>query len=230
MNDMDELDGDPGQGWLEGSNERRRERDSLEPGAEAEVVVEADVARFRREVERRSLGLLDDEVDNLEIPETAEVVVAVLAVTPFVQAVATHFGNRLAGAIDEATSRAIGRFLRGEVSPQESSPADEATSRHLRRILGRYRSQDPVAVEAPISDLQLRSERGWQVKIDVSLPVQAIAQLPVLHEAEAPDLLESPTPQLLWDGRQWLLIGVGPQGEILLQRWDAGSETWAAVG
>ncbi|MGW2292674.1 hypothetical protein [Streptomyces phaeochromogenes] len=168
---------------------------------------EEEIEQFEAEFHGRQFI---EPSNNKGIVDNAPVLLAVLAVTPFVQAVATHFGNRLAGAIDEMTCQAVLRFLRRRVS-ERSSPADETT-------------------EQQINDLQLRSERGWLVKIHVALPPEAIAQLPALHEAEAPDLFESPAPQLLWDGRQWLLVGVGPQRESLLQRWDAEAERWAAVG
>jgi len=133
--------------------------------------------------------------------------IATMALAPFLGAVATHFGNRLAGATDEATRTALRRFLR--------------------------RGLPDAAANAAVSHgpIVLQSEQGWSVLIHEDLPAEAIGQLLALHAAPVPNLArdESDTPQLVWDGSRWLLAGWATGGGPSLLRWDAELGNWAAL-
>lgn len=129
-----------------------------------------------------------------------------MALAPLLGAVATHFGNRLAGAIDEATRTALRRFLRRELP-------DAAANAGVRH--------GPIA---------LQNEQGWSVLVHEELPAEAIGQLLALHAAPVPDLArDAPgTPQLVWDRGRWLLAGWSTDGPSL-HRWDVELGNWISL-
>lgn len=138
----------------------------------------------------------------------SDVLVAVAAVsaTPFLQAVATHFGNRLAGTIDESTRAAFRRFLRRDVA--ELPDGDEA---------------------APgLGPIVLTTDRGWIVKLELDTPPEAMAQLQRIQHGPDPELelASFPTPQLAWRDSAWRLRGVHG-GVIVEWSWDTEGATWA---
>ncbi|WP_030610610.1 hypothetical protein [Streptomyces sclerotialus] len=129
-------------------------------------------------------------------------VAVTMAVTPFLQAVAAHFGNRLAGAVDEGTRAAVRRFLRRESG----------------RRTGDLRSES----DGPID---LRNEHGWHVVIPVEVPAEALPQLFALQSAPSPYLAAEPTPCIQWIGDAWHVMGAR-DGVTVLWRWDAAEGRW----
>jgi hypothetical protein len=126
-----------------------------------------------------------------------------MAAAPFLQSVASHFGSRLAGAIDNGTRSALRRFL-------------------FRQI--------PEGGGAPVPSVVLTSEHGWCVTVRNDLPAEAIGQLLALHDTNAPDIvidLAMPA-RLTWDNGRWLLAGRSASG-VAIYRWDAQSDSWAEV-
>ncbi|MER7205122.1 MULTISPECIES: hypothetical protein [unclassified Streptomyces] len=128
---------------------------------------------------------------------------ATMAAAPFLQSVASHFGSRLAGAIDNGTRSALRRFL-------------------FRQI--------PEGGGAPVRSVVLTSEHGWSVTVRDDLPAEAIAQLLALHDADAPDIVidDAMPARLTWDLGRWLLAGHSTSG-VAIYRWDAQSNSWAEV-
>ncbi|MFF4806049.1 hypothetical protein ACFY1U_48025 [Streptomyces sp. NPDC001351] len=123
--------------------------------------------------------------------------------SPFLQAVAVHFGTRLAGAIDDTTRLTLRIFLRRRLN-SSSTASDDAPS--------------PV---------WMTSRLGWQVRVHADLPAEAIGQLQDMDQTSGPQLSDSPTPSLIWD-EKWLLSGADPQGATL-HSWDAVSKTWVSL-
>ncbi|GAA0479656.1 hypothetical protein [Streptomyces olivaceiscleroticus] len=124
-----------------------------------------------------------------------------MAVTPFLQAVAAHFGTKLAGAIDDGTRAAVRRFLRRESGRRAEVPQAESP-----RPLG------------------LRTEQGWHVVIPVDIPAEALPQLDVVGLAPPP-LAPEPTPCIQWIGNAWHVMGA-QDGVTVLWRWDAATGRW----
>jgi hypothetical protein len=118
-----------------------------------------------------------------------------MAATPFLQAVATHFGTKLAGAIDETTRVAVRRFLRREAALDQGGSADP---------------------QAPIA---LRTDAGWALLIPVDVPAEALGQLLALQNATPPVLSTDPTPRMAWRESAWWVTGVN-FGAIVELRWD----------
>ncbi|WP_048579566.1 hypothetical protein [Streptomyces viridochromogenes] len=121
---------------------------------------------------------------------------AVLAAAPFLAAVATHFGNRLAGRLDDATRSAVRRFLR----------------RTARQQTGEERRS-----------IELRTERGWRITFSPSLPAEALGQLPDLCAAESPrsDIRFV----ISWRTEGWTCFGA-LDGEFVSYRWEAEGKRW----
>ncbi len=134
------------------------------------------------------------------LPDLAVTFAVAMAAGPFLQAMATHFGSRLAGAIDEATRTALRRFLRREAAERSGTSA------------------------APIN---LRTDHGWRVTFDPDTPAEALAQLLDIHTATAPPLATEPEPRLTWQqpGPGWQLVGV-ESGTLVLRAWDPAAKCW----
>ncbi|MEE4597300.1 hypothetical protein V2J94_36345 [Streptomyces sp. DSM 41524] len=126
----------------------------------------------------------------------------VLAAAPFVQAVATHFGNRLAGAVDESTRSAVRRFLRRQVEEQRGGASTGA-----RRLL-------------------LRPENGWgKIIVPLDLPPEGLAQLFDLCDEGPPDGIGFCRVSWVRDG--WICVPrVNPEGA--LYQWDGQAKDWIA--
>ncbi|MGW8876377.1 hypothetical protein [Streptomyces mirabilis] len=132
--------------------------------------------------------------------------IAGMTLAPFLTAVVTHFGNRLAGAVDETTRTALRRFMRRELP-------DAAVNDGVRH--------GPIA---------LQNEHGWSVLVHEELPAEAIGQLVALHAAPVPGLgRDAPgITQLVWDRNRWLLAGWSADGPAL-HRWDAELGNWTSL-
>jgi hypothetical protein len=122
-------------------------------------------------------------------------VAAGMAAAPFLQAIATHFGTKLAGQIDEATRVAVRRFLRRE-------------SAHVQVSL--TESHDAIS---------LRTEAGWSLRVPVDIPAEALGQLLTLQGAPHPALSSTPVPVLKWRESAWWVVGVN-NGLIVEHRWS----------
>lgn len=131
-------------------------------------------------------------------------VAVTMAVTPFLQAVAAHFGSKLAGAVDEGTRAAVRRFLRRESGRRSGGLGSES--------------------DRPID---LRNDLGWHVVIPVALPAEALPQLVALQNAPSPYLAPEPTPCIQWIGNAWHVMGAR-DGTTVLWRWDAAAGHWTA--
>ncbi|WP_407560414.1 hypothetical protein [Streptomyces sp. 184] len=97
-----------------------------------------------------------------------------MTAAPFLQAVAAHFGNKLAGSIDESTRRAARRFLRRE-----------------------HRRLEDVAPTSRRA-IDLTTEDGWALTIDVCIPAEALGQLLALQDVPSPVFDPIPPPRLVW--------------------------------
>jgi len=83
-------------------------------------------------------------------------VVATFALVPFVQAVASAFGAKLADAIDTSTRGAVRRLLRRVYDPPEGRDA---------------------AIQRRVSVALSDRDSGTRVSLDSNLPAEAVAQL-----------------------------------------------------
>lgn len=83
-------------------------------------------------------------------------VVSTFALVPFVQAVVSHFGAKLADAIDASTRGALRRLLRRVYDPPEGRDA---------------------AVQRRVSVALSDQDSGIRVSLDSNLPAEAVAQL-----------------------------------------------------
>jgi hypothetical protein len=75
---------------------------------------------------------------------------AATAAAPFLQAVATHFGNRFATGLDNSARRALRRFLRRELRRQNALSSDRA-----RKI--KLRTSDGSAMVVPAATTRVNS-------------------------------------------------------------------------
>lgn len=127
-------------------------------------------------------------------------VVAVMAATPFVQAVATHFGNRLAGSIDERTRAAVRRFLRREA--EENGQLSERGVPNSHRI-------------------ELTTEHGWRVQMSEDISPDGLAQLASLCRANPPGSRTTPprVGTIWWSGEFWVAFA-GVEFGPLLYTWQ----------
>jgi hypothetical protein len=135
-------------------------------------------------------------------PDAWWLVGAATAAAPFLQAVATHFGNRFATGLDNSTRRALRRFLRRELRRQNAQSSDQA-----RKI-------------------KLRTGDGWEIKISTDIPAEALAQLLALQDATHPELDPHPTPCLDWTASSWQVKGVR-NGALVEHTWNAESGRWS---
>ncbi|MFJ5547991.1 hypothetical protein [Streptomyces sp. NPDC093225] len=140
-------------------------------------------------------------MDNHAVGMEVAALVGTMAATPFLQAVATHFGSALAGSIDEATRGAVRRFLRREVA------------------------RAPAPTEPESSPMYLHTERGWVLVVDAELPAEALQHLLLAEKAAAPALDASPPPRLVWGGVTWRLTGVR-DGGIAEHTWEPAAGRW----
>lgn len=132
--------------------------------------------------------------------ETFLAVAGTMAAAPFLQALATHFGTKLAGTIDETTRAAVRRFLRRQ-------------------------SDEPWRTSERPRPISLRTERGWMLTLDSDLPAEALGQLLVVEAATPPDLADEPPPHLSWAQTAWRLVGV-KDGTIAELAWDHEANHW----
>ncbi|MBZ6258137.1 hypothetical protein KVH22_21715 [Streptomyces olivaceus] len=125
-----------------------------------------------------------------------EVVVAIAA-APFLQAMATYFGNRLAGAVDESTRVGVRRFLR---LPRWSQ------------------QQDP--------NFELRTEHGWKVRFSTDLPPEALAQLAQVCDSELPEgISDVHGIGIRWSEGKWRMTGTY-NFDVSHYWWDADCGRW----
>jgi hypothetical protein len=170
---------------------KRDDADGVQSEAEATVTEGDDAHRPKPPAE----GTVQTQGDSVVVISVA------LAATPFLQAVATHFGTRLAGVIDETTRAAVQRFLRRTATgpgPREESRAS----------------------------IRLTTDNGWSVVLGVDTPAEAIAQLQQIHDGPVPELAESPAPRLVWREGAWWLQAVR-EGALVEQTWDAERAIWS---
>lgn len=124
-------------------------------------------------------------------------VTVTMALAPFVQAVASSFGTRLAGAIDAVTRTAVTRFLRRQGS---------------QRSLGRRW----VA-------FTLTADTGAQVHFSESLPAEALAQLVSIDLGALSELGDSPA-TVTWEGAWKAALSNGEAA--LLFEWNPLAGAW----
>jgi hypothetical protein len=120
-----------------------------------------------------------------------------LAAAPFLAAVATHFGNQLAGTLDGRTRRAVRRFLRRQVEAAPQSP---------RPAPGHF---------------YLLANGGRRVQMSINMPAEALAQLPDVLTADPPS---SADPMLMYDDG-WHMVGDTDAG-LMIYRWDPEAKHW----
>ncbi|MEV6134245.1 hypothetical protein AB0M05_46890 [Streptomyces violaceusniger] len=89
-------------------------------------------------------------------------IAATMAATPFLQAVGTHFGNRLAGAVDAGAREVLRRFLRRQAEEHRDEPTGFVHVIHLR------------------------TEHGSQIDMTVNTSPGALALLPAVCDADDP--------------------------------------------
>ncbi|MGW2063468.1 hypothetical protein ACWCO9_23000 [Streptomyces sp. NPDC001937] len=148
--------------------------------------------------------------------QTGLYIAATMAATPFLQAVATHFGTKLAGGIDEATRAALRLFLRRQVPIR---PVDEIN------LEDRHREEEQAE---RVEILKLQTDRGWRVEFGTDLPAEGLAQLLAIEGGPPPGLDASPAPLLTWqpDRSVWSVLGVS-RGLMMSRVWDATTNSWS---
>ena len=122
----------------------------------------------------------DEQIPDPELPEgevtvwgkatgasTILVILVTIALVPFVQAIASSFGTKLADALDGATRRAVGRLLHRLYDRPEREHPPEPT-RGVR--IGR-----PGRVEVRV--VLTEPDSGAEVELHPELPAEALAQL-----------------------------------------------------
>ncbi|WP_416963102.1 hypothetical protein [Streptomyces sp. Agncl-13] len=147
-------------------------------------------------------------VTDLNAGAGAVPILTALAAAPFLQAVATHFGNRLAGKIDAATKIAVRRLVT-QILPIGSPRSTTA------------RTPDP-------RQISLISDKGWEVTIHIDISPAALGQLLEIEAASLPEVSNSPTPRLYWHISEWRLAGADGQ-RMRFYRWDEESKSWNLV-
>ncbi|OPF79951.1 hypothetical protein VT50_0214575 [Streptomyces antioxidans] len=133
-------------------------------------------------------------------PTVAEVG-AVMAAGAFVQAVAQHFGNRVAGALDEGARSAVRRFRRRTF--------DGRTDRQGRRC--RW--------------IKLKTERGWTIFLPERLPAEALGQLADLCDADPPCGESSGLVRFGQGVHAWSMVS-RVDGEYVVFDWDPAKQLW----
>ncbi|MFJ4627031.1 hypothetical protein [Streptomyces sp. NPDC088847] len=146
-----------------------------------------------------------------------EAIVASMAAVPFLQALATHFGNRFATAVDEGTRKAVRRFLRRQVD-------EHGVSRLVTRASG---SSGP-------RQIHLQTEHGWTVVFDDDLTAEGLAQLVDLCQTAPPvpaDELSPGTPAVIYRHRDhWATTGVSArEAAFFVFEWDAEAKRWNSL-
>ncbi|WP_458247149.1 hypothetical protein [Streptomyces sp. MAI_2237] len=142
-----------------------------------------------------------------------EVIVASLAAVPFLQAISTHLGNRLATAVDERTTKIVRRFLRRQVDEhgvRGSAP----------------RSLSPSGPR----QIHLRTEHGWTVAFNDDLPAEGLVQLFDLCRAAPPvpadELAPGTRGAIYWHGNHWATTGVRENWDPFVFAWDSEAKRW----
>jgi hypothetical protein len=144
-------------------------------------------------------------------------IVGALAAAPFLQAVATHFGNRFAGALDEGTRTAVRRLLRRQVEE----------------------SREVQGLQGDVQSVTLRTEHGWLISISEDLPAEAVAQLIVLCSADPPtgklegtyrhdEWRDAELPRvgiIAWNRSVWR-TATFVRGRVKAFAWDAAENCW----
>ncbi|MEU9395366.1 hypothetical protein AB0D86_35870 [Streptomyces sp. NPDC048324] len=142
-----------------------------------------------------------------------EVIVASMAAVPFLQAISTHLGNRLATAVDERTTKIVRRFLHRQVDEhgvRGSAP----------------RSLSPSGPR----QIHLQTEHGWTVAFHDDLPAVGLVQLFDLCKAAPPVPADDLTPgtrgAIYWHGNHWATTGLRGNGDPFVFAWDAEAKRW----
>ena len=152
----------------------------------------------RREESFRYNGAGDEPTvaHNYNLPEVIVQAGAVIAATAFLQTVAQHFGNRLAGTLDDGTRAAVRRFLRRQHG-------------------------NSGGLEAGI---QLRTEQGWRVSLASDVPAEALVRLSELCDADPPH--PEIAPFLIHYGRGGWEGWGSVDGEFAFYRWQPEEKRW----
>ncbi|WP_143659767.1 hypothetical protein [Streptomyces pharetrae] len=124
-----------------------------------------------------------------------------MAAAPFLQAIASHFGDRLAGAVDEATRNAVRRFLHREAHRDRPGASD-------------------------LSSVILTAENGWSVAVPVDVPVEGLRQLAALLAAAPPPVSEPQYPRVEWRETAWWLVCVDGEHGVVSYAWDMADGGW----
>ncbi|MFC5720362.1 hypothetical protein ACFP1Z_09330 [Streptomyces gamaensis] len=135
-----------------------------------------------------------------------ETVAATVALVPFIQALASTFGEKLAGAIGDATRASLRRFIRQHTG---SNQAEDSPSRPISLVLD-----------------------GHDVKVEISedTPAEAMAQLLKMDFAT---LLASPSfdfvREISWSGGvAWCAVGAKDYIPVSAA-WDAEQGRWNGI-
>lgn len=150
----------------------------------------------------------EPELRNIEADTFVSVAVG-MAAAPFLQAFATHFGNRLAGAVDEGARWAVARFLRRQAEEQVD-PSEDVLPRTAR------------------VEITLETEHGWRVHLTGDLPVEGLTQLVDFCRVDPPAAIDGSLPYppfgaIDWTGSCW--VACGPSGFLV---WDPESQHWTS--
>ncbi|MFF4118972.1 hypothetical protein ACFY0P_36765 [Streptomyces sp. NPDC001714] len=128
-------------------------------------------------------------------------VAAGMAAAPFLQAVASHYGNKAAAAVDESAKRLIDRLLRREPTTRDST--------------------EPEWVYA-------KTDGGWDLLMPVDISSEGLGQLVALGTAPPPPLAGDPTPRLMWQETKWVASGAVPNERRIVQHvWNVGESRWS---
>ncbi|GAB2890102.1 hypothetical protein GCM10027074_68050 [Streptomyces deserti] len=130
-----------------------------------------------------------------------QTVMVTMALTPFVQALASTFGTNLAGAIDRTTRSAARRFMRRQVASAASH-------------------------SQPAGQVMLTLEgNGVRVHISEDTPAEALGQLTAVDFASLEGFSED-SPLISWYGDAWCARG-DRGGAPVVSAWDPATGRWS---
>ncbi|MFE6282567.1 hypothetical protein [Streptomyces sp. NPDC057877] len=134
-------------------------------------------------------------------------VAAGLAVGPFLQAVLSHFGTRLAEGLDERTRTAVRGFLRrrAEEGDDDQGPGSGSDSDHPRSV-------------------SLCLEYGWRLTVPEDLPAEGLLHLVDLCKADPP-VDHFSAGWVHWQEGSWEGKALTTEG-IVRWVWDSAAEGW----
>ncbi|MFH8369408.1 hypothetical protein [Streptomyces sp. NPDC018031] len=153
------------------------------------------------------IGAYEGSTESVASVDFVWSVAAGLAVAPFLQAVASHFGNRLAEGLDERTRAAVRLFLRR--SAEEGGDDQDVSGTDQPRLVS------------------LSTEYGWRLSIPEDLPAEGLLHLFALCKADPP-VDRFTAGWVYWEGESWRGKALTSAG-IVRWVWDPTTQDWVTL-